>query len=31
MEYTKRIFADPRLSSIIVPLGDGVALSYRIK
>jgi predicted O-methyltransferase YrrM len=31
MEYTKRIFADPRLSSILVPLGDGVALSYRIK
>ncbi|MGD0176530.1 MAG: O-methyltransferase [Candidatus Bathyarchaeia archaeon] len=31
MEYTKRIFGDPRLSSIIVPLGDGVALSYRIR
>ena len=31
IEYTKRIFADPRLSSIIVPLGDGVALSYRLK
>lgn len=31
MEYTKRIFADPRLSSIIVPLGDGLAVSYRMK
>lgn len=31
MEYTKRIFADPRLSSIIVPLGDGLAVSYRVK
>lgn len=31
MEYTKRIFADPRFSSIIIPLGDGLALSFRIK
>jgi len=31
MEYAERIFTDHRLSSIIVPLGDGVALSYRIK
>jgi predicted O-methyltransferase YrrM len=31
MEYTKRIFADERLSSIIIPLGDGLAVSYRIK
>lgn len=31
IEYTKRIFADPRLSSIIVPLGDGLAVSYRVK
>ncbi len=31
MEYTKRIFADPRLSSIIIPLGDGLAVSYRVK
>jgi predicted O-methyltransferase YrrM len=30
-QYTKRIFNDPRLSSIIVPLGDGLAVSYRIK
>jgi predicted O-methyltransferase YrrM len=31
MEYTKRIFADKRLFSIIIPLGDGLAVSYRIK
>ncbi len=31
MEYTKRIFADQRLASIIIPLGDGLALSQRIK
>lgn len=31
MEYTRRIFEDVRLSSIIVPLGDGLAVSYRIK
>jgi len=30
-EYTKRIFNDQRLSSLIIPLGDGVAVSYRIK
>lgn len=29
MEYTRRIFADPRISSIIIPLGDGLAVSYR--
>jgi len=27
--YTKRIFADPRVSSLIVPLGDGLAISVR--
>lgn len=31
IEYTKRIFADSRLCSIIVPLGDGLAVSYRMK
>jgi predicted O-methyltransferase YrrM len=31
MEYTKRIFADKSLSSIIIPLGDGLSVSYRIK
>ena len=31
MEYTKRIFSDPRFASIIIPLGDGLAVSYRIK
>lgn len=31
LEYTKRIFSDVRLSSVIIPLGDGLALSYRIK
>ncbi len=30
-EYTKRIFGDPRLSSIIIPLGDGLGVSYRIR
>lgn len=30
LEYTKRIFSDARLSSVIIPLGDGLALSYRI-
>ena len=30
-EYTRMIFNDKRLSSIIIPLGDGLALSYRIK
>ncbi len=31
IEYTKRIFNDPRLSSLIIPLGDGLAISYRVK
>ncbi len=31
MEYTKRIFTDPRLASVIIPLGDGLALSLRIR
>ena len=31
IEYTRRIFADSRLSSIIIPLGDGLALSHRIR
>lgn len=31
VEYTKRIFDDQRLSSLIVPLGDGVAISFRIR
>jgi predicted O-methyltransferase YrrM len=31
IEYTKRIFNDTRLSSLIVPLGDGIAISTRIK
>jgi predicted O-methyltransferase YrrM len=30
-EYTKRIFNDDRLSSLIIPIGDGLALSYRTK
>jgi len=30
-EYTRRIFCDSRLCSIIVPLGDGMAVSYRIE
>jgi predicted O-methyltransferase YrrM len=30
-EYTRRIFSDERLSSLIVPVGDGMALSYRTK
>lgn len=29
-EYTKMIFKDRRLKSLIVPLGDGLSLSYRI-
>ena len=29
LEYDRRIFADPRLSSTIVPLRDGVAVSIR--
>ena len=31
LEYARRIFSDPRLSSIIVPLGDGLAVSYRVE
>ena len=31
VEYTKRIFADKRLSSIIIPLGDGLGVSYRMR
>ncbi len=31
LEYTRRIFSDPRLVSIIIPLGDGLGLSYRVK
>jgi caffeoyl-CoA O-methyltransferase len=31
IEYTERIFHDPRLSSLIVPLGDGMAVSSRIR
>lgn len=31
MEYTKHAFSDSRLSSLIVPLGDGLAVSVRIK
>ena len=31
VEYTKRIFNDPRLSSLIIPLGDGLGISYRVK
>jgi len=30
-QYTKKIFNDPRLSSLIIPLGDGIAISHRIK
>jgi len=31
IEYTKRIFNDSRLSSLIVALGDGIGFSYRVK
>lgn len=31
IEYTRRIFADSRLCSTIIPLGDGLAVSYRIR
>ena len=31
IEYTKRIFDEPRLLSLIVPLGDGIAVSFRIR
>ena len=30
-EYTRMIFKEKRLSSILIPLGDGLALSHRIK
>ncbi len=29
--YTEMIFKDKRLSSLILPLGDGLAISYRIR
>jgi len=31
IEYTKRIFNDSRLSSLLIPLGDGIGISYRVK
>jgi len=31
IEYTHRIFNDKRLTSLIIPLGDGLAVSYRIR
>jgi caffeoyl-CoA O-methyltransferase len=31
VEYTRRIFSDSRLCSIIIPLGDGLAVSHRIR
>jgi len=31
VEYTKRIFNDSRLSSLIIPLGDGLSFSCRVK
>jgi len=31
IEYTKRIFNDSRLSSLLIPLGDGLGVSYRVK
>jgi caffeoyl-CoA O-methyltransferase len=31
IEYTERIFHDPRLSSLIIPLGDGMAISSRVR
>jgi len=30
-EYTKRIFNDSHLTSLIIPLGDGLSISYRVK
>jgi caffeoyl-CoA O-methyltransferase len=30
IEYTRRIFQDPRFSSLIVSVGDGLAISYRV-
>ena len=31
IEYMKRIFNDSRLSSLLIPLGDGIGISYRVK
>lgn len=31
MQYTKMIFRDKRLCSLIIPLGDGVGISLRVK
>lgn len=31
IEYTKRIFNDSRLSSLLIPLGDGLGVSYRVR
>ena len=31
IEYTRQVFGDPRLSSLLVPLGDGIAISFRVK
>jgi predicted O-methyltransferase YrrM len=31
IEYTKQIFNDARLSSLLIPLGDGLGISYRVK
>ena len=31
VEYTRRIFEDDRLSSLIIPLGDGLAFSIRVR
>jgi predicted O-methyltransferase YrrM len=30
-EYTEMIFTDKRLTSLIIPLGDGLAISFRVK
>jgi predicted O-methyltransferase YrrM len=30
-EYTRMIFTDKRLASLIIPLGDGLAISFRVK
>jgi len=29
-KYTKMVFKDKRLKSLIVPLGDGLSVSYRV-
>jgi len=31
LTYTKNIFSDKRLCSLLIPLGDGLSLSFRIK